>query len=87
MKRLLRKLLWFFVPVATFLIVAETYLRSIPTTYSEKARGLASSDPEILILGNSHAAYGVNPVLLPRDAYNAANVYQSIYFDKRLALK
>ncbi len=42
---------------------------------------------EIIILGNSHATYGVDPSPFKMYAYNLANVNQSLYFDKRIAIK
>ena len=41
---------------------------------------------EMLIVGNSHAAYGIDANELNFEAHNIAQVSQSIYFDKRITL-
>jgi hypothetical protein len=46
-----------------------------------------AADIEVLILGNSHAAYGLDPRGFSLDAFNAASVNQSLYFDKRITMK
>jgi hypothetical protein len=57
--------------------------------YKEKVNGLLehANEIEILILGNSHATYGVDPNSFSTFAFNIANVGQSIYFDKELTLQ
>jgi len=57
--------------------------------YKEKTRGLTAHahEIEILILGNSHAARGVDPNYFTDYAFNIANAGQSIYFDKELTLE
>jgi hypothetical protein len=77
----------FVLPLVLLFLGVEWYLRTIETTYTEKDNQLLHSNPEILILGNSHAAYDVDPNCFDRDAFNAANVEQSLYFDKRITLK
>ena len=87
MPLLLKRFLLFVSPLTLIFLGVEIYLRAIDTSYTEKDRELTQADPEVLILGNSHAAYGVNPNVFSREAFNAANVAQSIYFDKRITLK
>ena len=67
----------------------ELYLVNMNSLYKEKAEGLKkhANEIEILILGNSHATYGVNPKYFSAFAYNLANVGQSIYFDNELTLQ
>jgi hypothetical protein len=67
----------------------EIYLRHISTSYTVKTQGLISSSDsvELLILGNSHAAFGIDPGQFELYSYNLAQVNQSLYFDKRLTLK
>jgi hypothetical protein len=67
----------------------EVYLRHIDTLYIEKQKGLmADADSmELLILGNSHEDYGIDPKQFDCNAYNMAQVDQSLYFDKRVTLK
>jgi hypothetical protein len=67
----------------------EIYLRQLPTAYTGKVEGLESSadSVELLILGNSHATFAVDPNQMDEYAYNLAQVNQSLYYDKRLTLK
>lgn len=71
------------------LLVSDAYLRNKNSLYKEKFNGAVenSEDIKILILGNSHANYGVDPTAFQKFAYNIANVNQSFYFDKRITLK
>jgi hypothetical protein len=57
--------------------------------YKEKLNGVHNhkNSIQMLVLGNSHANYGVDPNVFSVYAYNIANVNQSLYFDKRLTLK
>jgi len=57
--------------------------------HKEKLKGLLTykDSIQILILGNSHANYGVDPTQFDNYAYNLANLNQSIYFDKRLTMR
>ncbi|MBL7890344.1 MAG: hypothetical protein JNL24_12370 [Bacteroidia bacterium] len=81
----LKKTLIFLAPILFVLAVFEFYSRSVPSNYSYKKEGLLKSKDsiQILFLGNSHSAYAFNPKEF-RNAYNIAQVAQSIYFDKRI---
>ncbi|HEX9504031.1 MAG TPA: hypothetical protein VF974_07010 [Patescibacteria group bacterium] len=59
------------------------------TSYQIKNEQLVecNKDVELLILGNSHAAYGLDPEQFALNAFNLAQVTQSLYFDKRITLK
>jgi hypothetical protein len=76
-------------PVALVFCLCEVFLRFIPTSYRIKNAQLAADAPNIqlLILGNSHASYGLDPRRFSIEAFNAASVNQSLYFDKRIVLK
>ncbi len=89
MKNFGKNILLFLIPLVIFIVGFDIYLWNINSIYKEKEKGLISNEDsiEILILGNSHANYGVDPKQFTLDAYNIANVNQSIYFDKRLTLK
>ncbi|MBU3680521.1 MAG: hypothetical protein FGM16_01120 [Flavobacterium sp.] len=89
MKSLVKNSILFLVPLVIILLLLEIFLRSIDTSYSEKKKGLVANDVkvELLILGNSHSTYGINPNAFDLYAYNMANVNQSLYFDKRITLK
>lgn len=66
----------------------DIWLRNQDSLYSEKMIGALNEKDsiEIVILGTSHATYGVNPNEFDLYAYNLANVSQRLYFDKRILL-
>jgi hypothetical protein len=87
--RFLCKLLLFLLPLLTFLGYAEVRLRQIPNGYRNKRASLERQldSVEVLVLGSSHAYYGVDPNCLSLRTYNLAYVFQSPYYDTRLVLK
>lgn len=87
MKKFLIKLSLYSLPFLVAFIGAEIYLRFAQTSYTIKDDGLREGKAEILILGNSHMNYAADPNRFSMYAFNAANVAQSLYFDKRITLK
>jgi len=89
MRSFLKKILFFIFPLFIFVIMMDLYLVNMNSLYKEKVSGLLdhANKIEILILGNSHATYGVDPSSFSAFAYNIANVGQSIYFDKEITLR
>jgi len=89
MKLFFKKILFFVLPLLVIVIMMDFYLTNMNSLYKEKANGLAehANEIEILILGNSHATYGVDPNHFSTYAFNIANVGQSIFFDKELTLQ
>ena len=89
MKLFFKKILLFIFPLVIIVIMMDLYLANMNSLYKEKANGLLehANEIEILILGNSHATYGVDPSSFSDFAFNIANVGQSIYFDKELTLQ
>ena len=89
MKLFFKKILLFIFPLVIIVIMMDLYLANMNSLYKEKANGLLehANEIEILILGNSHATYGVDPSSFSAFAFNIANVGQSIYFDKELTLQ
>ena len=89
MKLFFKKILFFVLPLFVLVIMMDLYLENMNSLYKEKANGLLehANEIEILILGNSHATYGVDPSSFSTFAFNIANVGQSIYFDKELTLQ
>ena len=89
MKKFLKKAIFFIIPILLIAIFLEIYLRKVKNIYEQKAQQLVenSSKINVLILGNSHSTYGVDPSQFNLFAFNAAQVSQSIYFDKRITLK
>lgn len=89
MRLFFKRFLFFLIPILLVLGLAELYLRHIPTSYKIKHTQLTASagDIQLLILGNSHATYGLDPSLFTLNAFNIASVNQSLYYDKRITLK
>ena len=90
MKKFVKNIILFAI-LPLFVVVAfDIYLRTNNSLYTEKYDGLLQQKElvEVLILGNSHATYAVDPTQFSDHyAYNLANVSQRIYFDKRLTQK
>lgn len=88
MKKLLIHISLFLIPVLTVWILAEVFYRTVPNNYTYKHEQISKKDDiEILILGDSHTFYGINPEWFSLKAYNLSNVSQTIYFDKLLLEK
>lgn len=89
MKKFLKKILFFVFPLFILVLLMDLYLRNMNTLYREKKNGLITHahEVEILILGNSHAARGVDPDYFTDYAFNVAHAGQSIYFDKELTFQ
>ena len=88
MRKFIWKVVQFILLPLIIIFTFDIILRSQNSLYKEKYVGaMACNDSiEVLILGNSHANYGVDPGAFDMYAYNLANVQQSIYFDKRITL-
>jgi len=89
MKQFLKKILLFVFPLFLLVLGMNLYLRNMNSLYKEKKSGLITHADEIkiLILGNSHAARGVDPNYFTEYAFNIAHAGQSIYFDKELTFQ
>jgi hypothetical protein len=83
MKRFLSRLFIFFLPFLVVTVFFEIYLRSVNTIYKEKLSGLHKNEKkaEMLLFGNSHANYDIDPNQLDAKAYNMAMVNQSWFYD------
>jgi len=83
------KLLLFCSPLVLGWIVVEWKLAGIPNSYNQKRVYLERSldSIQVLVLGNSEALYAINPSFFSYKGFNLANISQSLYYDKRLALK
>lgn len=77
------------IPLIMVSILCELYMRSYKTQYDYKNEGVLAKhdDIKLIILGNSHALNDVNPQQFDLPAFNLAAGNQSLYFDKRIALK
>ncbi len=86
MRRFLKKISFFLIVIFIVWILIECFYRFTPNNYTEKHNRIQNNytTAEILIFGNSHPFYGLNPKYFDQPAYNIANISQTIYFDKLL---
>ncbi len=86
MKRFLIISTLFLLPLIAFLVGAEYTLRQIPNDYNYKATWLDehAQDVECIVLGSSHAYYGIQPTYFTCNTFNAAHVSQSLNFDNHI---
>lgn len=85
MRRFLNIVALFALPLVAGWFVLEAFYRSVPTNYSEKHRqSRLHRDAEVLILGNSHTFYGLDPDHFKKPAFSLANISQSLCFDELL---
>ena len=89
MLQILKKIFIFLIPLLIITTTVEIYLRVMPSRYKSKRDGLVqnANDVQILILGHSHAANGINPLDFSLTAHNLAFGSQTIYFDRKLLEK
>ncbi len=88
MKRFLRHIVLFALPLLIVAGVMEWVAESIPNSYTYKRDYIEQNGAEIrtLILGSSNAYDGLNPSALP-NAFNLANSSQTLEDDYRLLAK
>ena len=88
MKRFLRDIALFVLPLLIIAVVMEFVAESIPNSYTYKREYMEQQGAEIrtLILGSSNAYDGLNPSVLPQ-AFNLANSSQTLEDDYRLLAK
>jgi len=72
-----------------FLIAAlavEVFLRQVPNNYTQKQQSIEKqkNQIEVLLFGDSHCLYGLNPQYFTRPTFNLSNVSQTVYFDQLL---
>ena len=89
MKRFLKYIAIFILPILFIGISMEMLLRRIPNDYSYKKNYLEkhSKNVRILILGNSHAFFGIDPKYFSTSGFNAAQVSQSMNYDMEILKK
>jgi len=83
MKRFTGKLILFLSPFLLLGTCAELLVRHIPNDYKLKRNYLDSNSRNIttLILGSSHAYYGLDPAYMSPSTFNASSINQSLNFD------
>lgn len=88
MKRFLRNIALFVLPLLIVAVVIEFVGESIPNSYTYKRDFIEHKCPQIrtLILGSSNAYDGLNPSVLPK-TFNLANSSQTLEDDYRLLAK
>jgi hypothetical protein len=89
MRPFAQKVLLFVSPIILGFLLLEIFLRTMGTSYKIKEQQLLQSHKniQVLILGNSHAAYGIDPAKFSNPAFNLAQVSQSLYYDRRITEK
>ena len=83
MKKFVFRSILFLLPFIGILILAESYVRSLPNTYKYKESWMWENGHRVhtLILGNSHAYYGLVPSVIGDSVFNLSNVSQRIEHD------
>lgn len=88
MPKFILKLSIFLLPFFILTVMTEYKARSIPSDYSKK-RLIADTKIEsvdTIILGASHAYYGINTTMLDSPSLNLAYISQDIYYDNQILL-
>lgn len=76
------------IALAIYGLADQFITKSLPNSYNHKQALLSSNkDASALVLGSSHALYGINAAELGKDAINLANTSQSIFIDEQLLKK
>ena len=83
MKKYLKSLLFFILPIVIVSVIAEIFVRRIPTSYKYKNEWMKKNgkDLELLVMGHSHAYDGINPVLFKVKSFSVANHGQMLDID------
>lgn len=88
MRKFLRQIFLYALPILVVAIVLEIVAEAIPNSYTYKRQYIEQHGGEVktLILGSSNAYDGINPSVMP-DAFNLANSSQTLEDDYRLLAK
>ena len=86
MKKLIYKTTVFLLPIWTLLVCIELLYQIVPNNYASKNENVQKryENTEVLIFGNSHTFYGLNPKYFTNLTFNLSNISQTLYFDKLL---
>ena len=89
MNKFYKRLLLFLFPILCCVGGIEYFYRTVPNNYTVKQNYIDThaKDIEVLLFGDSHCFYGLNPDYFSQHALNLSNVSQTIYFDKLLLEK
>jgi len=82
----IKRLILFLLPLTIILLYTEVQLRKMPNSYSKKKLNLEKQigNAEVLVLGSSQALHGIDPTYFSLKGINAANISQSLYYDKEI---
>lgn len=83
MKKFIKQLIIFFIPLLIIFVLLEYAIRQIPNTYKYKNEWMLQHADSLntLILGNSHCMSGIDPFFLTHKAFNFANSSQDLERD------
>ena len=86
MNRFLKNVGILMLPIILAWMSLEIFYRKVPNNYTYKNELIktASDSVEVVIFGDSHTFYGLNPKYFSNSTINMANVSQTIYFDNLL---
>lgn len=89
MKKVIRKISIFILPIVVLALIFEVLLRRIPNEYTYKRTYLEkhADSIQVLFLGSSHAYLGINPAYMSVNSFNAAISSQSIDYDLQILQK
>lgn len=89
MRGLTIKVLLFLLPVLVVIVILEMALRLMPNDYKVKSTYLEvhAGEIEVLILGSSHAYYGIDPEYFSDACFNAAFYSQTLRYDLEIVKK
>ncbi|GAW67872.1 hypothetical protein GPEL0_01r3949 [Geoanaerobacter pelophilus] len=89
MTKLIKKIILIALPVLAFIVLFELLARTIPTSYGQKYKALNTrkDSVEVLVMGSSHANFGIDPQYFGRPGFNMANASQCLSQDYQLLLK
>lgn len=89
MRRFIARVSLFAVILLGLLSYIEYNLSYVVTSYNKQRTYLERQldSIEILVLGDSHASYGVDPTVFSRKGFNLANVSQDFYYNEQLMNK
>jgi len=83
MRKFIIKILLLLLPIVILVVSMEYLLQQIPNDYAYKNKYFDkhSATIQTLILGSSHAYFGINPVYFSENTFNASHISQSLNFD------
>mgnify|MGYP001161530148 FL=1 len=89
MRTLYLKIALFLAPLFLVWLALEVFYRQAPNNYSYKDQQLQNiaANVQTLVMGDSHAFYGINPAYFKDPTFNLSNISQSLLTDELLLEK